>query len=598
MHSPEKHEYDPAHYYFPLTGIAADPHALLEILFEQASTALPHDVLHNRAQIKDQMLVMCPYIQSHFIKILKREKIWSEIEGNLSWKSGQRIIPSVEEVCRLVKGKRKRKRIRRKLGKVRDSLTPDFLEMLGFMPEEVFSREDYEQMRRKKCSASYNLLHETFPKWVKPEWIENPRQFLHALPKLEKDERDEFPKLYERCVWMKEAEDTFQRCIREAFRCLTVDLREKMIPKDAMTQPYSLHSDLSTKSAIELLEIVLDTQNTEKRLRRRFDALQILEYAIKFFEVLQNPIYKAQFEVRKDLHEILNIEVWDEGMDISRTPVVRSAGRFRPLFVHDRGKRDADMYVITRQVREEMQGIFRNFCDVVDPESVPAFDSRPKTHISYVIKETLMQEMVRKCLAKLEGAEVDGIETKQDARKSLGKTARRMKKRFGKNVFPEKPAALDIIDDGVGLMFTVALKEPLRKLQKSPRKRNRVESCMEEIKHLLVDVLGLEDVQKSENNLWSNDAENPKRSRGFREMKFHASKSTELEDGTKVKVPVEIQLQPLEVHLAAHSPGAPEHVDAYGERKARDLTRRIMPASIGGASLFPRTDTGELAEIL
>ena len=110
----------------------------------------------------------------------------------------------------------------------------------------------------------------------------------------------------------------------------------------------------------------------------------------------------------------------------------------------------------------------------------------------------------------------------------------------------------------------------------------------------------LKNVGEYENHLWGKNNANGKSSKEFRVYKIHGDyeiTAPVFEDGKRilrpVKVPVEIQLQPMESFLRVHF-DTKTSVESYEYRKAQAIGSTGWPKKIGDREVFlPHMETSD-----
>lgn len=586
--SQAKEDYCSSDAYSPLVDRQASEIKLAGLLIEQSSPLLPTRILHEdeRKSLVLEILSIRRYLHGRYMDVLSREGL-----GDLRAKVGQRVcLMEVEEICREIQDGKTREQVRKALGNERDSLTAEILERLGFLPKNIFSRKTTSGddpvssqetfIDLKPDVEEFRLLRELFPKWFPQESLAQPEALV---PSLTLGQATHFPPFARLARWITEANTEFQACVREAFKYLN-GLFKKVAPTGPISQPFDTVSDLGTKSFVALFEIIL---NKDVPLRRRFEAIRLLEWAIAFFSVQRNPIFQAQQKVRADIHELLGIGVWDTNdqfMRLSIPPAVNAA-------VEKGSQKGGASIQIARKVNKEIQDLL-NQCaaGVMDPKSCDRviFESREKDPFSTILKIFLYQELERKCQATLKGMKTNI--TKKYARRKLAEFRRRMLAHHRKIDFDTKPIGFDTLDDSVGFSIAINLQKPLSEYLKE--EQGGVNTLFAKLAAHLAEKLNLKNIRKYENHLWDKNRANGKTSDDFRVYKLHGDYEIEaevFENGRRVKrtisVPVEVQLLPVESHLRALSPGEAGE-EEYSLRKAMDMVQRLHPVEIEGSPLY------------
>lgn len=614
----EKKQYNPAEVYAPLAAKGTKREDLLAVLVEQITPFISPEVLKRRKDLLQELLSVKRYMRKRFKTVLEEFGVFGDVQGKLGWED-KSTVPPVEDICEVVVPHSK-EGVRAWLSLERDSLSPDILERLGFVPSQVFSRREYVRRTPKKKSKDssprserryermFHLLHEVFPKDIPITSLKGSLvNVLHGRHRMSEGKIRKLSRFHALAQWMKESQELFQQCTIDAFKHLS-SVRRQVIPKDAFRQPYELNSDLYTKSIVELFEIVL---NEDLPVRRRFDAISVLEWAIGLFYVRTHEIFQAQPRVQNELHAMLNIEVWDPNMQYGEVPLARDwdGGQFVPHAISGDEAPPVGS-AVSRKMKQGISDRLSGYGDVVDVDMV-GFDSRIKDEYSLVTKLLLRQELYKKCLAKLKGEEDETVPTEEDAHRRLSVLRKNIRESHPRaRVAHDSSAALQYLGlehvfDNLGFTFAFPLKKKMEKC--TPEEQERISECFLIFGNYLVAIFGLQDATYT-NNLWPStekDHVNPKRSKDFRDFKFLGYKSVHKEvylpnghrEVHEIRVPVEIQIKPFEIYAVERSPETVvASIAAYQGRKARDLLRRILPQHINGEEMFPAATSEGIAE--
>lgn len=646
-----QNSYRPSDVYLPLINREATQEDLPNLLLTQASPFLPVRVLREdrRKDVLQGIDSVRRYLYFRFKTVLE-ESGFPELARKMIG-SGRTL--DIEEICRQIPDQRQREDIRRLLGKERASLNADFLERLGFIPTNEFDRDtipirEFRQPAlRFYCSRDempephpqveeaerhFQSLRHFFPRWFPEDAISHPHDLV---PSLTPEQAMEYP-IYARLAnWITSTNNDFQDCVREAFEFLST-LLTSIAPEGPKRQIHEPVSDLGTKSLAALLEMVL---NRRSSLRRRLEALRLLEWSISLFSVKRNPVFQAQQATRRDIHQLLSIEVWEFP---DKFPPVKIAPEIADLVYEEENQKGAIpgllgilqflkshrelvetlpefkthlMELVSflsqiqtdegksilhtgRKVNEAVERILKE-CPQVSQSDRVIFSSREKSPFAIMLKVFLYQELARKCMATLQGVKT-GL-SKRYARQKLQEFRVRMSETHDRKDFPLKPVGIDSIDDAVGFSLAINLSRPLRKYRRS--ERGNINHLFTVLADYLVSKLHLTDARR-ENHLWNQNRMNPKSTEAFRVYKIHGNYAIEAEVFEKgrlikkvVKVPVEIQLYPTESHLRSYFPGETGK-EEYGKRKARDIADRLRPSAIGDEKVYSPLDLKELEEFL
>ena len=448
MERTKSRRYNPAEYYAPLADPSAPKSDVINVLLEQAAPALPVRVLRTdeRQEAIEEILSVLQHLHSRYDRILRDNNL-SEIADRFKGKT----VVYVDRICRAIEDPEVRGKMLILLSRERDSLNADFLERLGFLPENLFSREQFanEEVNRPqaglfaketedeiKARVRFGLLSELYPPW-----------FIKSSSSYPEGQVEQHEKFMLLDRWMEAANKHFQSCVKKASDVLLAKCR--ILAKDQpSTQPWETVSDFSTKSFAALIEIALDN---EKPLRSRFEAMRLLEHAIGIFSVESNPIFQAQQAVHANIHELLAAEVWTgEFIDILPDPVlIRSMRRELPKSYESRPPA-YKARVVSSEIEEALEKR-----KIIDGEAARSliFESREKNPASAASKLFLMQELVRKADATLKGIETDIDEPY--AKRKLSEFRSRMERRHNGDDIEIKPVGFDIFDDAVGFSFVL-----------------------------------------------------------------------------------------------------------------------------------------------
>lgn len=603
-------KYTASDQYLPIVQ-GQSPEKVLKTLLSWLSPHLEPEVVADAKQRVPQILSIRERLRALFRKALADMNVNGEALAILEDESD--LIPEIEAICKKVEPGR-RENVREALDKLRNSLDADVLERLGFMPNEISPRGKMETASHKPETASHKpetaphktkLLSETFPEWFPTP---NGGSAINHIEfgKLSRRKFRNLSSLINRSDWITDAREEIQDCINTAFARIS-GLR-RTLAEGEMSQPYEMHSDLNSKSLVELLEIVI---NPNLESRRRIDAFFLLRLAIAIFSIRKNPVFQERINVQNAIHQALNIGVWGQSVEIEALPVTITAdGRGdRPVYDLARSRQPKHGRVIARRLAENGDGDERNsipsnapslsallaqYEDILDRTDIVFFGSRSKDEFSIALKILLAQERFRQYAAKIKGMSVPAVKSVEEAQTRLQARQTKMRKYQGDLSVSERPICLESLDDMVGITLSEILA---RKLNDFPSdERRRVNECLEKVAVRVAELCGLSKISQPENKLWLDDgAHNPRRAGGFREVKIHGVRIRERErwlSGSRrkerVEVPVEIQIPPAEIYMQAKSPGGEVSATEYQDRKARDVRDLVLPGRVGDEIIYPR----------
>lgn len=627
-HPEPQRVYNPSDIYIPLTEKDATQEKLVDLIFERNAPFLPIRVLHPGEHRKKSI--------GDILKVLGRLR---EKQAHILNESGVNhlavqvlrsdVLLDAASITSKIAGDKNRKLpIYRKLAEEELKMSAEIWVCLGFLSDD---------MRSMPNNGEFQLLSDEIP-----DQILNGDVDLTSIPLGEIQTYVAKLRLNE---WMKSANADIQECIAKAFQYLK-ELSAKDAPEGPQGQPFEMMADLGTQSFVNLIGMVL---NKKLSLPRRFEAIRLLEWAIAFFSIKRNPIYQAQQRVRREVHDLFKMSVWDA-----------TEGEFGPMRISEEvhrcaleaekqdkkgGVPNGSLELTGRRVKSSIKSVLGGKGDIVGTSNTVVFDSRDKTLESSALKLKLKAELVRRCEAVCGGettmaekAKAELVsrcvavvsdatateEAKTDAEKTLAdldirvevgvekiladlrkraeadaeKTlvdlrARRIARGLDNVTFGVKPVMLDTLDDQVGCAIVINLSKPLKDLNR--REKSLIGSLFTSFALDLTGRLCLTNVKLPERHLFAANPTNGKTSKGFRVYKIHGDYPVEAEvfDGGKrvkrrIMVPVEVQFLPAESYLRAHMDGE-TGVNAYAGRKARDLAPIILPDHIDGQKVFPIT---------
>lgn len=220
--------------------------------------------------------------------------------------------------------------------------------------------------------------------------------------------------------------------------------------------------------------------------------------------------------------------------------------------------------------------------------------------MSMVIKLLLKQELVRQDLATVDGYDVPNGLSVEDARARLRENAKTVADSNDGLSLEKRPTSFDAILDVVGITFAVILRKKLDEFD--THERERVNDCFHKLAFYLGDLFNLQDIN-FKNRLWNDDGGlNPKRSKEFREYKVLGRRGIRkikyVRNKPKceiVDVPIEVQIQPAKIYLAARSPGSDVSTAGYEGNKAKNVGEIVLPTTVNGISVNPRGNVEGLA---
>lgn len=586
--------YDAADAYIPLTERGASDRDILNILFEQAGPHLLVEVLRreNREKRITAILAILENLHVFYEEVLTHYGF-----QDLAAKVRRGKLLSVPQICREIEDRTKKEEIRVILSRRRDSLAPDLLEQFGFLPDSVFSREKLAS-REQAASAGSHIdvtaapLKELFPPWflANDGSIADPDD---VVTHINAAEITRFPIFARLARWMHESDKEFNVDIRRAFAAL-----KKLFKKSSPViggQPLEVVSDLGTESFATLIENSLDKRQP---LRKRFESVRLLEWAIAIFSILHNPVYLAQLEAQRQIYDLLRIHVWDpsEGwntMLLDPDFVLSVVKEEMP----DTARGGVDIEQTRRCTSRKLNLVYQELLTSHSPSVIASkhddrvtFDGREKEVESGARKVFAMQEIIRQCYACLRGVETEL--TKAQAKSRLRELRTRAVTRgISPRDFTLKPVGYELLGDHVAFSLGVDLAKRLRDF--SEAERPGVNTFFAEFGNAIARDLGLKNVVH-ENFLWQSNGVNAATSEGFLLYKVSGNMEVEVvvhnhggQQRERVLVPVEFQFGGMGTKLLKTLPGAPTSDEAYDARRSEDLgIRRLHPRSIASTPLY------------
>lgn len=581
-----KPAYNPSDQYIALTEPTASGGDVLHPLIGKISPFLTVRVLkkRERSEAVDGISKVMSGLRRKYASVLRSrglEKLATSVERS------EGIYDAVE-ICRNIEGEDNRALVHEELAHIRDEATADILACFGFLPSDVFTRDEEAAQSDESAEngEAHVFLRELFPAWFRPEYFSKP---FKLLPQVAPANLPTYQKFAQLAQWIEEVTGEFDEAINQAYLYLKKNILPALAPEGPAGQAWEPVEDLSTQSLVALFETVLDAKMS---LRRRFEAFRLLEWSFALFSIKRNPIFKAQQQVRRALHSQLQLEIWESRTKISAMSVREDL--VRQVEEEETGTKSgrATTKYTSRKIDQEFQDLFNRYRDNVIDEAATdrvVFSSREKDAESSALKIFLLQEMVAKSFATLSGKDT-GI-TKKAAFEYLGKLRQRSIKRgrSGKD-FRDKPVGFDTLDDQVGFTLAVNLRKRLDEYSESDKPA--VDEFFTEFAMKLGNLLRLRGVEV-ENFLWNHNSDNPRSHGEFRIFKLHGTCPIEtdvfVEGGVAKKIvdiPVEIQLHPMESNIRTRFDG-PTGKNAYGKRKAGDVAGGLAPKYIGPKKVYP-----------
>ncbi len=252
----------------------------------------------------------------------------------------------------------------------------------------------------------------------------------------------------------------------------------------------------------------------------------------------------------------------------------------------DSGTSQDAIRVKARKVRTEVQTLLGG--ELFAAQNV-LFSSRGKNIASIVNKLERLKALMAACNATLGGEKVGDLNTQKATEKLREIMDSMLEHGHKKNDLDIKPVGFDALDDQVGLSLVFNLKKPLEVFTK--KEQVDLDAQFKAIADHVLGIIPLENV-RIENLLWEKNGANPKSSKSYRLYKIHGEyeiAANVFEDGRivtrRVRVPVEIQLQPIETFLRSHLDPQTSH-EAYERKKAHALAPSEFPQSVGEVELY------------
>lgn len=590
----------PDRFYGLLVDKGASDEDLVNLLFERTRVAMKIDVLRpeeREARIKD-ILNIRDTLREREIDILESHGLM-DIANKMK---GSRRYMDVARICSFIENKPLQQRVRTELNKQRFYFTSEFLERMGFLPGNMYNRKSDEDSKSRaqkeapgidaetdaktgtESQTHPGLLRDEFPPWFPVAEIPHPEMIV---PTLNPAQLVEYPKYARLARWIRTANQDFQRCIKMAFDDLTENLAT-IAPEGFEGQPFGSVSDLNVKSLADLLDIVLN----KKFIRRRFEAFRLLQWAIIYFSLMNDPVYQAQQSARRDILQIFEATLWDPGQGMPDMKVSSHvAADFLPSPFEDTESEPPVINLTCRRVSAGVKEILAEQSgklDIVTPSNTDKliFDGREKGLFSTTLKELIKDALADRAFAKLDGQEA-GI-SKKKATKYLAELRRHAS--LTREDLRLKPVGFETLDDGVGFAFTVDMNRPHSDLLAPERKETS--KLFTTLGLLIAEEAGLQEVVV-EDRLWKGNGANSASAPSLHHLKVHGVFETpaeKLQDGRLVqimlRVRVEIQIWPVEDHIRNLDPKNPLAHRNYRTRQLRSAGNIISPITIGNENVY------------
>ncbi len=569
------------------------PKEILDQLFTLLSPFLPIHVLENDER-KERIRRICSLIEMHSKEVKSKLIQLGETEVAPVLSS---LAPSTTTLSLI--NEKSAILMSEFLLSTQPEYTSELLDCMGFLSKGDFDRTKVAQLRRetqdKNLSAGMEYampLSDLFPAWF-------PRDLAHRLevvardmilPKkrhskdvanatIQKKRVTAIPHYRRLHDWMLTSLKSFN-AIKHGVPQTHEELLKEVSSEDRL-QSMQI-SDIDTFELIELLKIIL---NPDLQPRYRYEAFIKLYLSISEFSLTNNPVFQARQETRNRLSLLLGAQIFKGPPDpqpaaipnevittVSREEVTKST------------KLKLNARKVSENVRKCLDTPF-----VVDPTHV-TYASRTKDAKSTTRKMLLAHMLYKKCEAILNGKITDLDPTKYTLEKATAKISEfKARRRFNTGTSPAecdrkfslKPISFDSIDDALGFSFGVNLTKPINAYESF--EVEGINSVFSSFAEQIASGLGLSNVS-FENHLWAQNSANGGSSSDFRVFKIHGEVTVVKEvynaDGNRVqillKVPVEVQIFPLETELRLHGDGPTGKV-AYKQGQNKSLLEFVAP---------------------
>ncbi|MFA6521359.1 MAG: hypothetical protein WCT53_03185 [Candidatus Gracilibacteria bacterium] len=585
--------YNPTDVYLPLTRKDATQDELVMLLFRRTSPFLPTHVLtpqSKRFMHASYVQRLFNELQRRYVGVLMKERHSQAIASKVE--SG--MYTDVPRICENIADGVTRDAVFPELRKVRDNSTCDFLAALGFEPPKDIqaianagSEPDGFRFYNEVMSSLNDKVVEGKPdEEMEPEELRNKIKLL---------------KLRE---WIGTTNNEFQQCIAEAYEFLSQSIKP-IAPHGIKGQEFGMITDLGTQSFAGLLTIVF---NKKTDINIRFEALRLLEWAIAFYSIKTNPVFKAQQAVRAEMHEKFQMFLWaSDGEFLPMTipgewleKIMKEEGMSEESRRRETDSPSEDIQVTARKIGNRARRALSAHNGQVINNDRLMLETRGKTHQATAAKLFIRHREINEARAT-----VGGMKTSISLEKAtsiIEKYKRRALDRgHTEDVFNVKPASFDVLDDQVGGTLIVNLAKPIDELTEA--EKPKVLNMFSDMADFVAVRLGLRNVRKEADKLFSQNLENDVSSDTFRVYKLHGTIEVQVpvhENNclvmTELEVPVEIQLVPLVTYLRGKLPGKSGH-STYKNNQIRDLGVLLMPDRIGSSDLYPGVRKGRRAPL-
>lgn len=565
---------------------------ILGLLIERSKPGIPTHVLipEERARRVERMLSVLSFHTEETKRILCEENL---IELAATVSDVTEIGHILAEIHDLVL----RDKVAQRLNELSEGMNANLLDCLGFLPDGIFSRKTAVEdiVLNEGHSVETVPVSTLIPSWFKPK---NP----HHITSTEVGsyiEEGVIKKVgnYSALIrWIIAANHDFSEALIQAQDGIQRTITA-LRGDDERAQSVGTLRGLEMKSFIELLKM---SMNPTSNVRRKFEAIRLLENAILHFSVNRNPVYGAVKAVRSRIDALLEGGVWKGSITVLKMePSMDARIRTQEFPETSAGQRDARPIVPwrARRVNDKVKDILSIGTDGLIDNSCVAFDERHKSQLSTVMKMKLYQLLIDKLIAFLHDYQTDFPEhfTYEEAQRRLTNMQGRLVRALGSYDdvhFEIKPVALESCDDLDAFYIAIPIHELLEDIQKDSAKKTAIEDMFSRLALFLIQELSLED-HVMENLLWQNNGDNGRSSTHFRGWKIHGFKTHQIlvPDGDEhvqkmVRVPVEFQLLPFETAYRLMMNGVTGR-GSYHVAKHKDLAEMVLPPMIGNKKMYP-----------